>query len=142
MVHQGSVASGQAGVPIDKPDIPALVRIYGVAVLTLIAVLGVMAWLVVIAFTLDETVVLAPDGKTVLSDPFGRTKDILVIILPILTTLVGYWVGTKGMDEAKKEEAKAKSQREAFKEVALDAGGMSAEQVYQLAREKRRIAFE
>lgn len=117
------------------------IRTYGVAVLTLVVLIGVAAWLFTVARNIDVSVSLAEDGRTVVKDPFTRSKDILSLILPLLTTLVGFWVGTKGTEEAKEETSKAKAQREAFKEVAKDKAA-SGEDIYELARDKRPTAFD
>ena len=47
-------------------------------------------------------------------DEFQRAKDIFVLVLPLLTTAVGYWLGSQGTAKAEEKTEVAQKQKEAL----------------------------
>lgn len=99
-------------------------------------------WLTLVALRLG----LEPqtdDAGNVVLDEFQRTKDILLVVLPLTTTALGYWFGAQGKTEA---EAKAvEAEKEATQaNAALTAvvDSSSEPQLLKQARENYPQAFE
>lgn len=119
----------------------ANVKLWGAVAATVIILTAAGVWLILVGFAVNEPQVLAEDGKTVVLDQFGRAKEILTLLLPLVTTALGYWVGAKGTDAAKEETAKTKKQRNAFRDVAIDKA-TAGEDIYRLALQKAPEAFK
>src|SRR4051812_50174396 len=71
-------------------------------------------WLFVVAGHLGDSPVVDQQGNVVM-DEFQRTKDILLVVLPLLTTALGDWFGSGGKDKgggaAQEGAEKAKAQQ-------------------------------
>ncbi|WP_433562959.1 hypothetical protein ACQP1O_36925 [Nocardia sp. CA-151230] len=81
------------------------------AAITLV-LLGFTAWwLGVVASDLD--VMPARDSAGDVVDSYQRAKDILLVVLPLLTSALGYWFGVAGraQAEAKAVQADAAAER-------------------------------
>jgi hypothetical protein len=91
------------------------IKAAGTIIVTALVVLFVILWGLAVWQTLGKPPQYLPDGKTIQMDEFARAKDILILILPLLTTAVGYWLGSQGTAQA---EVKAK-QAEAKKDAVL-----------------------
>lgn len=79
--------------------------------------LGLVAWwLVVVAGYLGTAPVKDPETKEVLVDPYQRSKDILLVVLPIVTIALGYWFGSQGKEKA--EQRSQQAQESADQKVA------------------------
>jgi hypothetical protein len=74
-------------------------------------------WLIVVARHLGDAPVVDQNGDVVL-DEFQRTKDILLVVLPLLTTALGYWFGSEGKDEADKTAKSEQAKVQALLHVA------------------------
>jgi hypothetical protein len=72
-------------------------------------------WLVVVSRHLGDAPSVNANGDVVL-DEFQRTKDILLVVLPLLTTALGYWFGSEGKDKA--EESAKQAEKTAKDEQA------------------------
>lgn len=46
----------------------------------------------------------------VIIDPFQRSKDILLVVLPLFSASIAYWVGAQGTNDAKKDAKDAKEE--------------------------------
>jgi hypothetical protein len=66
-------------------------------------------WLVQVAGLVQTLPVVDASGKVTV-DGFGRAKDILLVILPLLTTALGYWFGAAGKAKAEESTEQAKVQ--------------------------------
>ena len=76
---------------------------------TLIVVALAVWWLLMVASRIGTAPTKDAQGNIVV-DEYARTKDILLVVLPLVTTVYGYWFGAQGKTNA---EAKAdKAQRE------------------------------
>ncbi len=64
---------------------------------------------------LGANVTKAADGSGVV-DPFARAKDIFSLILPLVSSALGYWFGVQGKDKA---EARADDATKTLTGVAL-----------------------
>jgi hypothetical protein len=81
------------------------------AIVTTVLVFLILAWTLVYVFKyIDSTPQVGTDGKVVL-DKFGNSKTILLAILPLTTTAVGYWLGNKGAGAAQDDAKKANDQK-------------------------------
>jgi hypothetical protein len=56
-------------------------------------------------------------GNVVL-DQYARAKDILLVVLPLFSASLAYWVGSSGTQEAKQEAVNAKKQLDAVIDVS------------------------
>jgi flagellar basal body-associated protein FliL len=54
-------------------------------------------------------------------DPFQRSKDVLLVALPLLTTAVGYWFGAEGKERAEQRAHEAQEKSASSLERALHA---------------------
>lgn len=79
----------------------------GFCTVAVFIILGV--WIVIVARTVGTAPTLDSTGKVVF-DEFGNAKDILLAILPLATTSLGYWYGSQGTNDAKDDAAAAKTQ--------------------------------
>lgn len=89
----------------------------GAVVVTFITGLLVAWWLYEVSTRLGKAATLDPEGNIIL-DEFQRAKDILIIVLPLFTAAIGYWVGNQGVSEAKKD---AKQSEEKVNAVLSEA---------------------
>lgn len=89
----------------------------GTIVVTILIFVFVAMWSVAVWQNLGSPPKYLPDGKTVKIDEFARAKDIFVLVLPLLTTAVGYWLGSQGTVKAQQRADDA----EAAKTSALQA---------------------
>jgi hypothetical protein len=86
-----------------SPRTPRDFKSTGAAIASIIILVFVVAWSAVVLAKLDTAPTVGTDGKTVLYDTFGRAKDIFVLVLPLLTTAAGFWLGSVGTANAKAE---------------------------------------
>jgi hypothetical protein len=84
----------------------------------------VLVWLVIVAMNLGKVPIYNSDG-TVKLDQYARAKDIFALVLPFLTTVAGFWLGSQGTAQAQRQAAnatavarKAQEQRSAILSVA------------------------
>jgi hypothetical protein len=105
----------------------------GAVAVTVITGLIAVWWLFEVSRRLGIAPTPGPGGDIVV-DEFQRAKDILVIVLPLFTAAIGYWVGSQGTTEAKKDADEARDKLEA---VVSEAPS----DVLERARAKHREAF-
>jgi hypothetical protein len=72
------------------------------AVLTGILFLITTYWLLEVAGQISSVPMRDNEGNVL--DTYQRSKDVLLVVLPLLTTALGYWFGAAGRENA---EAKA-----------------------------------
>ncbi|MGG5259303.1 hypothetical protein [Phycicoccus avicenniae] len=97
-------------------------------------------WLTLVAREMSTAPTVGKDGK-VLLDEFQRAKDILLVVLPLLTTALGYWFGAAGKEKAEEGKAKAEATAEQ-KAQQLDSVLDAAPQgVLKDAKDKHPEAF-
>ena len=80
---------------------------------TAFVLLLALGWFFVVAKRLGTPPVVNEDGAVVL-DEFQRAKDILLVILPLVTTAFGYWFGAAGADKAEKKAEQAQRENRAL----------------------------
>ncbi|RSM63575.1 hypothetical protein DMH03_16545 [Amycolatopsis sp. WAC 01376] len=85
-------------------DVGTKVRAWFTAILLTI----MTGWLVVVGFTLDIPITKAADGSVL--DVFERSKDVLLVVTPLLTTALGYWFGSAGRHEAQDAASAARTE--------------------------------
>jgi hypothetical protein len=96
----------------------------GAIVMSIALFIVVLTWVIVVGIHIGTQPVHNKDG-TVQMDAYARAKDILVLILPLLTTAAGFWLGSQGTGQAQKQAAdattvakEAQEQRSAILSVA------------------------
>ncbi|HEY2225772.1 hypothetical protein [Actinomycetospora sp.] len=65
------------------------------------AILIAVYWLSVVAGYLSAPTVKDPQGNII--DPYARSKDILLLVFPLVTIVFGYWFGQQGKETAEKK---------------------------------------
>lgn len=97
-------------------------------------------WLWVVWQKLSVQPVLSEDGK-VIFDEYARAKDVLLVVVPLLTLALGYWFGAQGTakaeEKAQKEEKKAEETNAQLKEAL----GLLPADLYQQAVAEKPKAF-
>jgi hypothetical protein len=86
---------------------------------------GLVAWwLVAISQQLATAPTYADDGTLIL-DPFQRAKDILTVLLPLLTAAIGFYAGAEGKEKAEelKEQAEANKDKAQAQLTAVTSVG-------------------
>ena len=58
------------------------------------------------------------ENGTVVLDEWARAKDILLVVLPLFSASLAYWVGSQGLSQAKEEAKGAKKQLDAVLDVS------------------------
>ncbi|MEY2474043.1 MAG: hypothetical protein QOK28_3372 [Actinomycetota bacterium] len=79
----------------------------------------VVWWLGLVAQRLNVQPVVK-DG-TVILDEFQRAKDILLVVLPLFSATVAYFVGNQGAEKAKEEAKVAKDETQTAKQETAAA---------------------
>jgi hypothetical protein len=86
-------------------------------------VVGVFAviWAVIAWTHLGDPVQFAADGKTVVLDEWSRALAVFTAVLPLLTSIVGFWLGSQGKAKAQDDAQKAQetAQQAQANETAL-----------------------
>jgi len=91
-------------------------------------------WFLEVARRLGTEPKVDGDGK-VLVDEYQRAKDILLVVLPLLTTAFGYWFGAHGKEKAEATAARAQEESKALVATSADPDLLAK------AREKYPTAF-
>jgi hypothetical protein len=98
----------------------------GAVVVSVIVMLAVFGWLIVVGFNIGAAPAMSGDGKTVLYDRFLRTKEIFALILPLLTTAVGFWLGSQGTVHAQNQASYAQNRASEAQNQAMAAKDQTA----------------
>lgn len=93
------------------------IKSIGTIVVTAGVFILVVIWMVAVWKNLGAAPVYNEDG-TVKLDEFARAKDILVLVFPLLTTAVGFWLGSQGTAKAEEKADKADAQKTAVLDSA------------------------
>jgi hypothetical protein len=109
------------------------IKAVGALVATLLTGAIVIWWLVIVASKIGVKPVVE-NGNVVL-DEWERSKDILIIVLPLFSAALAFWVGGQGEAAAKQEAEGAKQQLEAVIDV-------SPEGILKKAKSEHPEAFE
>lgn len=88
-------------------------------VVTLAILAAAAWWLTEVAANLGTAPTRDAQGNTIV-DKYQRAKDILLVVLPLVTTAVGYWFGSQGKEKAETEASKAKDKVTAMAAVSSD----------------------
>jgi hypothetical protein len=91
----------------------------GTIVVTLLIFIIVGGWMVAVFLSIGEAPTYRSDGSVEV-DEYARAKDILVLVLPLLTAVVGYWLGSQGTAKAEDRADKAEAQKTALAAAATD----------------------
>jgi hypothetical protein len=88
------------------------IKAVGAAVATAVTAGILIWWLILAANRIGMAPTLDKEGKVVV-DEWGRVKDILLVVLPLFSAALAYWVGSQGTTDAKKEADAAKQKLDA-----------------------------
>ena len=89
-------------------------------------------WLWVVAQKLSIQPQLSDDGK-VIFDEYSRSKDVLLVVLPLLTLALGYWFGSAGAAKAEEKADKAEDKAGEKDKQLQTALGLLPPDLYQAA---------
>ncbi|MEX0666096.1 MAG: hypothetical protein WD598_15200 [Acidimicrobiia bacterium] len=82
------------------------------ALIATVVTAGILIWWLVIVADRIGVKPEVVDGKVVL-DEWARAKDILLVVLPLFSAALAFWVGNQGTADAKKDAEGAKKQLDA-----------------------------
>lgn len=103
--------------PHDNSD---LVQTFIRAAFTLVVLAAAGWWLYEVSSRLGTAPTKDAQG-TVVVDEYQRAKDILLVVLPIVTSVLGYWFGSQGKEKADAAATKANDEASKAKDEAHDA---------------------
>jgi hypothetical protein len=107
----------------------------GAIVVTLFTGIILVWWLVLVRDKIGATPQLDSEGNVIL-DEWQRAKDILLVVVPLFTAAMGYWIGSKESATAAEKADKAeKKATEAEQKVEALSGNLDP-QAFQALREK------
>jgi hypothetical protein len=89
----------------------------------------VIWWLVIVAHRIGVKPEVDNAGNVVL-DQYGRSKDILLVVLPLFSAALAYWVGSAGTQDAKKEAEGAKEKLDAVIDSAPQGALQRAKEMH------------
>lgn len=93
------------------------------AIIVSVLIFVVLAWwLIVVAVHLGDSPTVVNGAVTL--DTFQRSKDILLVILPLTTTAVGFWLGNQGAGKAEESAEKAIKNAEHAGEQAVESAAL------------------
>lgn len=99
----------------------------GALVVTVFTAVILLWWLFLVQDKIGSIPTLDDEGNVIL-DEWQRAKDILLVIVPLFTAAMGYWIGSKESADAREDAATAQEQRvEAEKRVGALSGALSPE---------------
>jgi hypothetical protein len=84
------------------------------AFLTSLFVFGVTIWALAYVFKYIGTAPVVDSSNKVVQDDFANAKSILLVVLPLATTGVGYWLGNQGTASAKADAKNANAKKDAL----------------------------
>lgn len=87
--------------------------------ITLVTIALAAWWLGIIALRLGVPPVKDGSGNIVI-DEYQRAKDILLVVLPLVTTTFGFWFGAQGKDQAQAQADQAHQQLTAVVAASTD----------------------
>jgi hypothetical protein len=93
-------------------------------VITLLLFAIVVFWMWTMSVHLRTAATNDQSGNPV--DPFQRSKDVLLVALPLLTTAIGYWFGAEGKENAEQRAHDAQAKSADSLERALHAEALLA----------------
>jgi hypothetical protein len=88
-------------------------------VITMLLFAVVIFWMWLMSGDLRTGATKDVTGKSI--DPYERSKDVLLVALPLLTTAVGYWFGAEGKERAEQRAHEAQEKSTSSLERALHA---------------------
>jgi hypothetical protein len=88
-------------------------------VLTLLLFALAVWWLMELAMQLGTAPTMDAQGK-VLVDKFQRAKDILLVVLPLVTSALGYWFGAQGKEHEQERAESARDQLDAVVQASTE----------------------
>ena len=98
-----------------------MIKSIGSVVVSILLFLLVGGWVILVATKIGTQPTLNKDGS-IQVDEFAQAKDILVILFPLLTTAVGFWLGNQGTVAAQKQTTVANATASRAQDNAHKAG--------------------
>ena len=105
----------------------------GALIVTVLTAAIVIWWLVLVATRIGVKPVV--ENGSVVLDEWTKAKDILLVVLPLFTATLAYWLGARGTAEAKDEAAGAQMKLDAVIDSAAEPG------ILETARRRHPDAF-
>lgn len=96
-----------------------LMKNIGTIVVTVFAFGIVLWWLIVVLNKIGTAPTVNSKGAVTL-DQYQRAKDILLIVFPLATAAVGYWLGSRGTAKAQDQAQQAHSKLAAVLNASPD----------------------
>jgi hypothetical protein len=96
------------------------------AVLTGVLFLITTYWLLEVAGQISSVPTRDTEGHVL--DTYQRAKDVLLVVLPLLTTALGYWFGAAGRENAEAKASAALSEAKRTQQKLEGVLGSSREQ--------------
>lgn len=93
----------------------------GTVIVTVLIFIFVGMWSIALWQNLGKAPVPAHKGLSLGMDEYARAKDIFILVLPLLTTAVGYWFGSQGTVKAQQRAADADTARNQALEARSEA---------------------
>ena len=116
-------------------DLGDSIKSWGTIIVTSVVLIFVGAWMFAVWTRLGQAPSYDSKGSLVV-DEYSRAKDILVLVFPLLTTAVGYWLGSQGTAKAEQRAKQAEDQKAAVLSVSKD------DDVLKRARDSHPDAFK
>ena len=111
----------------------------GTVIVSIALFLIVAAWLVIVGMNLGKVPVYNQDGS-VKMDQFIRTRDVLALLLPFLTTVAGFWLGSQGTAQAQNQAATAQAAANEARQQATEARNQANEAQKQLVTKTEQMS--
>lgn len=86
----------------------ALIKSIGTIVIT-VFVFGIVIWWLAVVLSRLGTAPAVNSKGAVIVDQYQRAKDILLVVFPLATAAVGYWVGNQGRARAQDQAQQAQN---------------------------------
>ena len=94
---------------MEGSDVNDKIKAAGVAIVSVATFALTVWWLVLVAQRLGVKAEVDASGNVTL-DTYQRAKDILLVVFPLFSAALAFWVGNSGTTDAKKQEKVAKAQ--------------------------------
>jgi hypothetical protein len=109
-------------------DFGVTVMTVGAAIITLLTFALAAWWLVVVRSLLDKPPQI--ENGVIVLDQFQRAKDILLVVFPLFSAAVAYWIGSKEVNAMKEQRNAAERRLLAVVDVAPSGTLIDAQQRY------------
>lgn len=128
-------------------DIDKWLKPAGAVFVTVITSVILIWWLVIVGGRIGKVPTVDAQGNVIL-DEWQRAKDVLLIVAPLFTAAMGYWLGSKesatAAEDAQNAEERAKEAQAKTDEVtalAIQLAGSLDQPAYEQVRSQNPAFF-